>query len=267
MIAEPILYWFGRVGAVLDSQSEQALIRLRALLADRSSSGTPRIPPERDLAETFGVGRRAVRTALEILEEEGVVWRRQGRGTFIGRPAALNGTNARKLAGHTNPIEVMDVRVEIEPALARMAAARATPKLIQQLEKLAAKAAQAVDTPEYEQWDAAFHAKIAAASGNQLFIAIMELIDGIRHNGPWQDFRKRMRSSGRMALSVKQHEAVIDAIRRFHPLDAEAAMRTHLTSLRDMVLAEIGGSNKTASSTQVDTTDNQSEQNDKGNLS
>ncbi|GHC70170.1 hypothetical protein GCM10010136_16220 [Limoniibacter endophyticus] len=214
------------------------------MLTETSGLTSTRLPPERQLADAFGVGRRAIRTALEVLEEEGAVWRKQGRGTFAGRPAALNGSNARKLSEHTNPIEVMDVRIEIEPALARMAAARATPKLIQQLEKLAEKAAQSVDTPEWEQWDAAFHAKIAAASGNQLFIAIMDLIDGIRHNGPWQDFRSRMRSRGRTALSVEQHEAVLNAIRRFHPADAEAAMRRHLTSLRDAVLVELGEPSK-----------------------
>jgi DNA-binding FadR family transcriptional regulator len=182
-----------------------------------------------------------VRSALGMLEEEGLIWRKQGSGTFSGRPAAPGAITSRTLSDNTNPLEVMDVRIEIEPALARMAAARATPSLIAQLEKIAEKAAESVDTPAWEQWDAAFHAKIASASGNRLFNAIMELIDGIRHDAPWQDFRSRVRSTGRTALSVKQHEAIIDAIRRLHPIDAENAMRAHLMSLRDAVLAELGG--------------------------
>lgn len=212
--------------------------QLRELL---DAGKTDRLPSERDLAAKFGVGRRAIRAALNTLEDEGRIWRQQGKGTFGGRPGS---TTSRLLSEHTNPLEVMDVRIEIEPALARMAAARATPKLIQQLEAIAEKAALAADTPEWEQWDAAFHAKIASASGNRLFNAILELIDGIRHDAPWQEFRSRVRATGRTLLSVEQHAAIIDAIRRLDALDAEDAMRAHLLSLRDAVLAEIGGASR-----------------------
>lgn len=244
--------------------SELALQQLRALLSQSSAEDEFRLPPERQLASSFGVGRRALRHALDILEKEGAIWRRQGQGTFSGQrnPAALHGSDYTARAGSTdtalqqinpltgfrydladftNPLEVMDVRIEIEPALARMAAARATSTLVQHLEGLAAKAEQSTDVATWERWDAAFHAKIAEASGNHLFIAIMHMIDNIRQNEAWRDFRTRVRSSGRTALSVSQHHAILDAIRRFHPLEAEAAMRAHLTSLRDAVLEEIGG--------------------------
>jgi DNA-binding FadR family transcriptional regulator len=69
----------------------------------------------------------------------------------------------------------------------------------------------------------------------------MSIIDEIRRNNAWQQFRTRVRSTGRNSLSVTQHNAILDAIRRFHPLDAEEAMRTHLISLREAVIEEIGG--------------------------
>ncbi|WP_188825780.1 FadR/GntR family transcriptional regulator [Brucella endophytica] len=215
--------------------------KLRSMLESPSDEASIRLPPERQLAELLGVGRRTVRQALDVLEEEGLIWRKQGQGTFGGQPAPLVDMAAKRLAEHTNPLEIMDVRVEIEPALARMAAARATPALIQQLERLALKAEQSTDAASWERWDSAFHARIAEASGSQLFIAIMEMINGIRQSPSWRQFRARVRSNGRNALSVEQHAAILDAIRRFHPLDAEAAMRAHVTSLRDAVIAEIGG--------------------------
>lgn len=221
--------------------SAQALERLRSLIAAQASDGEIRLPPERELAIRFGVGRRAVRAALDILEEEGLVWRRQGQGTFGGERRPIGSELAKEIADFTNPIEVMDVRIEIEPALARMAAARATPALVEQLERLALKAEQSTDVASWERWDSAFHSKIAAASGNQLFIAIMGMVDEIRRSDAWQQFRARVRSSGRNALSVAEHDAILDAIRRFHPLDAEEAMRRHLVSLRDAVVGEIGG--------------------------
>ncbi|MEL4374681.1 FadR/GntR family transcriptional regulator [Brucella cytisi] len=224
-----------------DPNSTRALEQLRALLAANMSDREVRLPPERELAARFGVGRRAVRAALDILEEEGAIWRRQGQGTFGGERMPIGRGLAKGIAGFTNPIEVMDVRIEIEPALARMAAARATPALVEQLQRLAMKAEQSADVASWERWDSAFHSRIAGASGNHLFIAIMGIIDEIRRNDAWQQFRARVRSSGRNALSVAQHDAILDAIRRFHPLDAEEAMRTHLVSLRAAVVGEIGG--------------------------
>ncbi len=225
----------------LSQNSDFALEQLRALLADQTSDQEHRLPSERELAARFNVSRRALRAALDILENEGQIWRRQGQGTFSGERRPTGNMPVNQIATFTNPIEVMDVRIEIEPALARMAAARATPALIEQLEKLAQKAEQADDVASWEKWDSAFHSKIADASGNQLFIAIMSIIDEIRRNNAWQQFRTRVRSTGRNSLSVTQHNAILDAIRRFHPLDAEEAMRTHLISLREAVIEEIGG--------------------------
>lgn len=225
----------------LSQNSDFALEQLRALLADQTSDQEHRLPSERELAARFNVSRRALRAALDILENEGQIWRRQGQGTFSGERRPTGNMPVNQIATFTNPIEVMDVRIEIEPALARMAAARATPALIEQLEKLAQKAEQSDDVASWEKWDSAFHSKIADASGNQLFIAIMSIIDEIRRNNAWQQFRTRVRSTGRNSLSVTQHNAILDAIRRFHPLDAEEAMRTHLISLREAVIEEIGG--------------------------
>jgi len=244
------------VAPLRPAKFDLALKQLRTMLAAISDEEGTRLPSERELALSFGVGRRAVRSALEVLEEEGRIWRRQGQGTFGGQPSPFHGVAAKNLADHTNPLEIMDVRIEIEPALARMAAARATPTLIQQLERLAHQAEQSDDVASWERWDSAFHSKIAAASGNQLFIAIMGLIDGIRQNEAWLQFRTRVRSSGRTALSVEQHNAILDAIRRFHPLEAEMAMRVHLTSLRDSVIAEIGGAAKASSLATASPVDN-----------
>lgn len=229
------------VNSSRDTNSTLALSRLRSMLVAHDNHGELRFPPERELAARFCVGRRAIRAALDILEEEGLVWRKQGQGTFGGERRPMGNGFAKGIAEFTNPIEVMDVRIEIEPALARMAAARATPTLVDQLERLALKAERSTDVVSWERWDSAFHNKIAAASGNHLFITIMAMIDEIRRNEAWQQFRARVRSSGRNALSVAQHQAILDAIRRFHPHDAEEAMRTHLVSLRTAVIGEIGG--------------------------
>ena len=214
------------------ANSGYALERLRILLAAVPSGGELRLPPERELAEEIGVGRRALRRALEVLENEGLIWRRQGKGTFGGPQQVSSTLRVNNLAEFTNPLEVIEVRIEIEPVLARLAATKASPVLIQQLERLAVKAKESTDTDSWELWDGAFHRKIAEAAGNQLFILFIGMIEQIRQNQSWRHFRERTRSVGRTALSIQQHDAVIEAIRRFHPAEAEAAMREHLISLR-----------------------------------
>src|SRR3954447_21324682 len=95
----------------LPDSSNVALERLRTLLEEGSFDGEPRLPPERVLAAEIGIGRRALRRALEVLEAEGRIWRHQGKGTFLGpRPPH---TNLEELSKRTHPLEVMDVRLEI----------------------------------------------------------------------------------------------------------------------------------------------------------
>ena len=109
-----------------DSQenSNYALEKLRALLRTESIDADGRLPTERALSETLGVSRRAVRRALEVLEAEGRVWRRQGSGTYLGqRPDGWNEHVGSIVAG-TNLLEIMEVRLRVEPQLAQLAAMR-----------------------------------------------------------------------------------------------------------------------------------------------
>ena len=59
-------------------------------LLDRMERGdltpTDRLPPERSLAEEFSVNRRTLRHALDVLQQRGLIERRQGAGTFVASP-------------------------------------------------------------------------------------------------------------------------------------------------------------------------------------
>ena len=63
--------------------ADHTLTKLRQLIASGGLGAGGRIPPERTLANEMGVGRRSLRRALEILEQEGQITRHQGRGTFV----------------------------------------------------------------------------------------------------------------------------------------------------------------------------------------
>lgn len=72
------------------ANSSTALDQLRGLINQHESTpGTP-LPTERELSETLGVGRREVRRALDVLEEEGRIWRKQGKVPSLVRLPLLS---------------------------------------------------------------------------------------------------------------------------------------------------------------------------------
>src|SRR5689334_13914884 len=94
--------------------SNYALSRLRELLASGEIGSDGKLPTERALAETMNVGRRAVRRALEVLEAEGLIWRRQGSGTFVGERPDRWHDQLEDLVAGTDFMEIMEVRLRIE---------------------------------------------------------------------------------------------------------------------------------------------------------
>src|SRR5262245_4387685 len=105
-------------GATMD-RYEKTLSRLRRLIDDGAAASDGRIPPERELASELGIGRRSLRRALGVLENEGRISRQQGRGTFVREPGEPIGLPIDRVLEHTNPLEVMEVRLALEPLVAR----------------------------------------------------------------------------------------------------------------------------------------------------
>ncbi len=83
-----------------------------------------RIPPERELCASYRVARKTVRRALKALQDEGLLVRYVGRGTFVR--SAPEATVSELLGGMetASPTDVMEVRLIIEPQAAALAARR-----------------------------------------------------------------------------------------------------------------------------------------------
>lgn len=223
------------------SNSSVALERLRAHLDEHRHEADYRLMPERELARLIGVGRRALRRALEVLEAEGRIWRQQGKGTFVGRRPSSTASLFTGMAERTNPAEVMEVREEIEPALAALAAVRGSSEDFAALEHLAARVAAAADSDARELWDSALHRRIAVAAANTLYLDIFDLIDRIRQEAEWRRIREAVRNPDRHRLYVDQHAAIIRAIRCRDAAGAAAAMRAHLATVHANYRAHILG--------------------------
>lgn len=205
---------------------------LRARLRDLIDTELPpdgRLPTERALAERFGTSRRVVRQALDALEVEGLVWRKQGSGTYAGQPADPTGDLAARITGETDPIQVMEARLCIEPELAALCAQRMTDEEIARLRTLAGRQVGA-DAQTIELWDGALHRLIAKCARNRPLLTAFALLDRIRSDAAWVEVRARARAGSSLAVQHSEHAVLVEAIAARQPEAARQAMYDHLSA-------------------------------------
>lgn len=217
------------------------LALLRTLIDEGGVDPDGRLPTERALCSRLGVGRRELRDALNVLQAEGLIWRRQGKGTFLGQPPDPTGVLAADIVPATDALSVMEARLCIEPTLAALCAERAAPEDVTRMRHLAAKIGPAPKPETAEIWDGALHRLIARAAGNQILLTAFSLVDEVRIREDWQRMRHRARSAELVALYHRQHGAIIDAIAAGDAEAARQAMADHLTLLRRNLKKSLGG--------------------------
>jgi len=214
---------------------ERTLSDLRQMISAGGIAADGRLPPERELAHALGVGRRVLRRALDVLESEGEVSRRQGRGTFVtarsnGVDGPLNG-----IFRHTNPLEVMEVRLTVEPTIARLASLRASRCDIERLRILVEETRAARDSEAYRQADAAFHRAIAEAARNALFLALFDALQALRQDETWERLGENGRCYKRQAVYAKDHREIFQAIAARDSERAQQAMYRHLSDVQRLL--------------------------------
>ncbi|GAB4168020.1 MAG: FCD domain-containing protein [Thalassobaculales bacterium] len=191
--------------------------RLRALLA---RDGV--LPAERQLAADFQVKRHQLRRALGVLREGGEIER-----PVRARRGAVPGFSTEALVANTNPLEIIELRIAIEPSLARLAALRASPAEIALLQRQMA-ATRAGD--HSREADIAFHRVIATAARNNLAVAVHDLLRAIG-----TDTRLQL-SRVLQQRETEHHQAIVDAIAARDPDAAEHSMRYHLVAVQQRIL-------------------------------
>ncbi len=216
-----------------------ALERLREMIGISAFGRDGKMPTERMLSERLGVARREIRRALEVLEAEGLIWRKQGAGTFLGQRPDQWGDHAASLVPGTDFMEIMEVRLRIEPQLAQLAAMRAKPDDIARMRETCAKIYERTDPDWRELWDGSLHRLIAQSAGNQLFLSLFDVVNRVRQDPAWQAVRDRAR---RLDQSLKEsrdeHGEIIDAIAARDPAKAGEAMRNHLLTLQERLIRQ-----------------------------
>ena len=197
------------------------------------------LPPERELARMFGVGRATVQQAIGLLELEELVVSRRGRagGTFVVGPVGVDGP----LAGVVERVrrerraieEALVFRADLEPAAAGLAALHRSSSDLEAARAAMAAAASAADDAEFMEHDTELHLALGRATQNRYYADAIERLRLVLNDplvvlpesGLWH------------ARSNREHAAVVAAVERRDARVARRAMRTHVDETQRSVRA------------------------------
>ncbi len=184
------------------------------------------LPPERQLAQQLGVSRTVVREATKRLELQGLVEVKHGVGIrrcgSLHKP--LNGSLTLLIPDEAERLkQSLEVRLAIEPELARLAALKAKSTQIRELRKVHARLQATTDLMEAVEADIEFHRTLAKAAGNEVFCLILETLSDLG-----RDSRKATISHAGVQRAVRHHESVLAAVEKHDAAAAARAMRHHI---------------------------------------
>jgi GntR family transcriptional regulator, transcriptional repressor for pyruvate dehydrogenase complex len=193
-------------------------------------AGGDRLPPERELAETFGVARVTLREAIKALRSAGLLESRRGHGggTFVVAPAAQRPW-ATSPAGTGNPVtpavnDTLALRRIVEPGAAALAATRTLSAADRAtLHRCLREASDCA--PEIRRLaDSRLHMAIAAAGESPSVVAVVAEVQ--------MRLTELLRAipvlPANIAQSDRQHAAVVAAILAGQPEAARIAMEEHV---------------------------------------
>ena len=212
---------------------QDVLDRLMERIRSGAIAPGAQLPSERELMEELGVGRPAVREALQALERSGIVEIAHGERARVVVPTAERlvaqvATGAMHLL-RTQPgslEHLKEARLFLECGTARMAAERATEEQVARLRlSIAQHRASMVNLAEFIERDMAFHREVASISGNPIFPSIVEAM--FRWAGEY--YLSMVRAPGAEELTLAEHARIVDAIAARDPQGAADAMHAHLS--------------------------------------
>lgn len=189
-----------------------------------------RLPPERQLASTLGVGRSAVREALAALEILGIVDVRPGSGTYLrGTASEMLPQTLRwgLLIGRQSTSELLELRAGLEIYIARLAASRrGLAGLARQESSLGRMRRAGEDLRAFAKADQDFHDALAATAGNDLVTDLLSVVRSLLR--VYAD--RAVSSQGEAQTACDEHEAIHEAVRDGDENAAAAAMATHMAT-------------------------------------
>ncbi|MGB8323677.1 MAG: FadR/GntR family transcriptional regulator [Candidatus Acidiferrum sp.] len=191
------------------------------------------LPPERELAEQFGVSRTAVREAVKALREKGLVEAYPGRGTFItdGTSYTIRQSLDRMMrSGNEGFAFLAEVRQILEPEIAALATTRADDEALEAMRKQVEIMDAAQEDPDaFIEADLDFHLALAEAAANPIILSLIDSIVGLLREQRMGIFQVE----GGPERGQYHHKKILQAVEHRDSAGAREAMKAHLTQVGD----------------------------------
>jgi GntR family transcriptional repressor for pyruvate dehydrogenase complex len=186
-----------------------------------------RMPTEHKLVEIFGVSRVIVREAIRTLETKGLIEIRRGPkgGAFV---LPMNHDAVSKVIkdvfklGNGTVADIMEVRLEIEPTVAGLAALRATDEDVDMLTD-ALEDMPGAPGDEYVAWNVNFHRLLARCSHNPMFNILVNILMDFT-----EELILKIKPNERVIHDTTSHSDLLEKVRRRDSDGARRKMRSHL---------------------------------------
>lgn len=218
---------------------------IRQAIADGIRSGRLRagevLPPERELAEQFGVARTSVREAIVGLSALGVIERRGNRVRVVEHlPDVAVEVDDRKTAVR----DIFETRRAIEVYLAELACCRATDGQRAEINGIASRFGADLDIREFRELDRAFHTAIAEACGNRVLAEVYgKVLDALFHSGDFDSLLTDQVNADAVAEIVAEssraHLAIAAALVDGSVTDVGAAVTAHLDQVESRMIEKL----------------------------
>ena len=212
--------------------SAQIAEQIRSSILSGEFTPGDKLPPERELAEMFGVSRPSVREALNMLAASGLVMSYQGGGTVVlslVETSAGNSLSELIRSQQERALDVIEVRKGMESWTAYYAAQRALPEDLRRMEEIVnGMERNLASMSPSEDLDANFHIVIARATHNVVWLHLMQNIFDAMKEFQQSVWRAVYLTGQDHQLLYRHHYSIFEAIRNRNPEAARTAMAEHL---------------------------------------
>lgn len=210
-----------------------------------------KLPSERQMAQQTGVSRASVREALSALELAGAIKSKSGDGIYVchlGESASTALHVSSILWKNESPFEVLEVRKILEPAIAELAADRATLRDIQRMKEALAEMHRAVaikDESRFHQADQEFHMGLARATHNSALEHSFRPIIDILVGKLWRQMKRDiLADQEHMRDILASHERILINIEKKEGNVAREEVKKHFQITQEYLLGDEGGGRK-----------------------
>jgi len=233
------------LGPIVIVPSEPASNEIARALIDYIRAGHvgpgEKLPSERQLSESLGVGRSTIREALKSLGLLGLIEFRHGGGTYYrGADSELlpRVIEWGLLLGERHTTDLVEARQYLERITSGLAAERRSDADLVAIEKALAAMREAGTTEQFVDADVAFHLSIADASGNVALANMLKSIAALLR--VW--IHRVMDAESSFEVSYLEHVPVFEAIRAGDASAASLAMESHMDRASGRLLSTLSAS-------------------------